>query len=58
MSAKDLPIRVPPYAGGHQCGFRRNISTTNYIFCIRKILEKTWEFSGTEHQIFIDFKKA
>ena len=33
-----------PYAeevtGDHQCGFRRNRSTTDHIFCIRQILEK------------------
>jgi len=36
-----------PYAeeviGDHQCGFRRNRSTTDHIFCIRQILEKKWE---------------
>jgi hypothetical protein len=26
--------------GDHQCGFRRNRSTTDHIFCIRQILEK------------------
>jgi len=29
--------------GDHQCGFRCNRSTTDHIFCIRQILEKTWE---------------
>ena len=24
----------------HQCGFRRNRSTTDHIFCIRQVLEK------------------
>jgi len=27
----------------HQCGLRRNRSTTDHIFCIRQILEKKWE---------------
>jgi hypothetical protein len=27
--------------GDHQCGFRRNSSTTDQIFCIRQILEKS-----------------
>jgi hypothetical protein len=26
--------------GDHQCGFRRNRSTTDHVFCIRQILEK------------------
>jgi hypothetical protein len=44
--------------GDHQCGFRRNRSTMDQIFYIRQILEKKWEYNGTEHQLFIDFKKA
>jgi hypothetical protein len=42
----------------HQCGFRRNRSTTDQIFYIRQILEKKLEYNGTVHQLFIDFKKA
>jgi hypothetical protein len=42
----------------HQCGFRRNRSTTDHILYIRQILEKKWEYNGTVHQLFIDFKKA
>jgi len=44
--------------GDHQCGFRRNRSTTDYIFCIRQILEKKWERNEAVHQLFIHFKKA
>jgi hypothetical protein len=44
--------------GDHQCGFRRNRSTTDHIFCIRQILQKKWEYNGTVHQLFIDSKKA
>jgi hypothetical protein len=42
----------------HQCGFRRNRSTMDQIFYIRQIIEKKWEYNGTVHQLFIDFKKA
>jgi hypothetical protein len=28
------------------------------IFCIHQILEIKWEYNGTVHQMFIDFKKA
>ena len=44
--------------GDHQCGFRRNRSTTDHIFCIRQILEKKWEYTEAMHQLFIDFKTA
>jgi predicted nucleotidyltransferase len=43
--------------GDHQCRFRRNRSTMDQIFYIRQILEKKWEYNGTVHQLFIDFKK-
>jgi hypothetical protein len=56
-----LLSRLIPYAdeiiGDHQCGFRRNRSTTDQIFYIRQILEKKCEYNGTVHQPFIDFKK-
>jgi len=51
-----------PYAegiiGDHKCGFRRNRSTTDHIFCICQILEKIWEYDEAVHQLFVDFKKA
>jgi hypothetical protein len=57
-----LLSRLTPYVdeiiGDHQCGLRRNQSTTDQIFCIRQILEKKWEYNGTVHQLFIDFRKA
>jgi sorting nexin-29 len=57
-----LLSRLIPYAdeiiGDHQCGFRRNRSTTDQIFYIRHILEKKWGHNGTVHQLFMDFKKA
>jgi hypothetical protein len=57
-----LLARLTPYVneiiGDHQCAFRRNKSIMDQIFYIRQILEKKWEYNGTVHQLFIDFKKA
>jgi hypothetical protein len=51
-----------PYAeeilGDHQCGFRRNRSATDYIFCIRQILEKKWEYNEAVRELYIDLEKA
>jgi hypothetical protein len=44
---------VDEIIGDHQCGFRRNRSTTGEIFCIRQILEKKWEYNETVHQPLI-----
>ena len=54
---------LTPYAeevtGDHHCGFRRNRSTTDHMFCIRQILEKKGgEYNEAVHQLFIGFKKA
>jgi hypothetical protein len=57
-----LLSRLIPYTeeimGHHQCGFRRNRSTTHHIFCICQIREKKWEHKEAVHQLFLDFKKA
>jgi hypothetical protein len=53
-----LTLYVSEIIGDHQCGFRRNGSTTDQIFYIRQVLEKKWEYNGALHQQFIDFKKA
>ena len=57
-----LLSRLTPYAeeiiGDLQSGIWRNRSTTDHIFCILQILEKKWEYSETEHQLFIDFKNV
>ena len=56
-----LLSRLVPYAeeiiGDHQCGFQRNRSTTDHIFCICQILQKKWEYNEAAHQLFIDFKE-
>ncbi|KAJ4433571.1 hypothetical protein ANN_15880 [Periplaneta americana] len=56
--SKRLTPHVDEIIGDHQCGFRRNRSTIDQIFCIRQIMEKKWEYKGTVHQLFIDLKKA
>jgi hypothetical protein len=53
-----LSLYIDEIIGNHQCGFRRNRSTNDQIFCIRKIPEKKWEYNETENQLFLDFKKA
>ena len=62
VSSNILLSRLTPYAeeitGDHPCGFRRNRSTTDHIFCIRQIVEKKWEYNEAVHQLLIDFKKA
>jgi hypothetical protein len=35
-----LVLYIDEIIWDHQCGFRRNRSTTDQIFCIRQILEK------------------
>jgi len=57
-----LLSRLIPYAkeiiGDHQCGLRRNRSTSDHIFCIHQVLEKKWVYNEEVHKLFIDFKKA
>jgi hypothetical protein len=48
-----LPSNLTPYVqvilGDHQCGFRRNRSATDPIFCIHQILEKKWKYNEAVH---------
>jgi len=53
-----LTAHAEEVIGEHECGFRRNSSTSDHIFCIRQILEKKWEYNEAMHLLFIDFKKA
>jgi len=57
-----LFARISPFAenimGNCQCGFQKNRSTTNQIFMLKHILEKTKEFGIETYHLFIDFKSA
>jgi len=57
-----LLSKLTPYAeeiiGDHQCGFRRNRSTTDHISCIRQALQKKWEYNEAAPQLSIDFEKT
>jgi hypothetical protein len=53
-----LSTNVDKIIGDHQCGFRRNRSTNDQIFCIHQILEKKWQYNQTVQQLFIELKKS
>jgi sorting nexin-29 len=44
--------------GKYQCGFQKGKSTTNQIFTLSQIMEKTVEHQIGVHHLFIDFKSA
>ena len=41
-----------------QCGFRRNRSTVDMIFCLRQLQEKCIEQNKSLYVVFVDFTKA
>jgi sorting nexin-29 len=42
----------------YQCGFRRGRSTTDQIFGLRMILDKSYEYNVDIHQLYIDYKQV
>jgi sorting nexin-29 len=46
------------YARQISGGFRIGRSTTDQLFTIKKILEKSWEHNINMYQIYVDFKQA
>jgi len=57
-----LNDRLAPLAeqliGSYQAGFRKDKSTTDQIFCIRQIVQKSYELNCEKNHLFIDFKAA
>jgi len=65
LSAKFYPTSlswITPYVneinGILNSGFCSKGWTNYNIFCIHHILEKKWEYNGSVHQLFIDFRKS
>jgi Fe-S cluster biosynthesis and repair protein YggX len=55
---KRLKIYIDEIVGNYQSEFRKNKSTTDHIFVIRQIMEKSYEFAKDLHMVFVDYKQA
>ena len=56
--ADRLQPLVEDFLHPYQAGFRRGMSTTDQIFCIRQIIQKSYEMNTETDHLFIDFKQA
>jgi sorting nexin-29 len=56
--AQRIKVYTDEILGEYQCAFRQGRSTTDHIFTIRQILEKSYEYNISLHQLYIDFKQA
>lgn len=57
LNARLMPI-AENIIGKYQAGFRRNKSTTDQIFSLRQIIEKTTEYNIDTHHVIVDFRAA
>jgi hypothetical protein len=55
---KGVRRKIEPQLGEEQYGYRKDRSTTDLIFTLRMIFEKTLEYKEKAHFAFIDLKKA
>jgi hypothetical protein len=56
--ARYLEVYTEEILGDYQYGFRKERSTTDQIFMLRQIIEKTYKLSVDIHQLFNDYKQA
>ena len=49
---------IEPKLDDIQCGFRRGRSTTEQIFTLQQIFEKSWEHAKDVYTCFVDLGKV
>lgn len=57
LSDRLVPL-MEDFLHPYQTGFRRGMSTSDQLFCIRQILQKSYERNTETNHLFIDFKSA
>ena len=62
LFAKILELRLRSIIEGQlleeQCGFRSGRGTTDQLFTLATILERSWEFAHPVYMCFVDLEKA
>lgn len=53
-----LRTQIENKLGEWQCGFRPNRSTTDLVFTLKIIMEKSWEWDKEKDILFVDMEKA
>jgi hypothetical protein len=56
--AERLQPLMEDFLHPYQAGFRRGMSTTDQIFCIRQLIQKSYEMNEETDHLFIDFRQA
>jgi sorting nexin-29 len=52
LLARYIELYVEEILGDYQCGFRKDRSTADQIFCLRMVLEKACEYNVHIHQLY------